>query len=120
MQAIPFILVALGIGGFWWYRRRQSQKAQEPKCPVCRSRNLEGVIGEIGSGTAVLDDEFLCLDCGLDPTELDASTRDLVEALRDLQKVEYQMAEVSGKSVVLAVQNDSLILDLLEVPERQK
>jgi hypothetical protein len=88
LVAVLQIIAALSVfGALWLYQRRKRQRASEPKCPVCRSRRLEGIVDD-DMGPAILGDEFRCRDCGVAYNELDDELRRLVDVLVDLQQLE--------------------------------
>ncbi len=90
LYALPVVGAAIAFGGILWYRKRQRQRAQIPKCPICRSRQLDGIDGHDDEPElAIHGDEFRCLDCGLAYEDLDPETRRRVDALIELQKLEY-------------------------------
>ena len=110
------VYVALTIGvvvvgtatGVSVYLRRRLARANEPKCPACRSRDLEGVDRGGEPQLGVLGEEFRCRSCGLAPRELDGEARRLVDALRELQSVEVPLVEAQNTSFGLPTPKSTL------------
>lgn len=106
------ILTGLGVvGALFLYQHLQRKRARELKCPVCRSRRLDGVVDD-DMGPAILGDEFRCRECGLAYDELDDKLRSRVDALIDLQRLELPVlrARQDFFKKMLFTENDSRML----------
>lgn len=116
--------VSAGLGAAWLYRRRTLKRAREPKCPVCRSRDVEGIRGS-SPATATLGDDYRCRECGLERADVDEQRAEYLEALEQLQLVEPTLARAGFSWFKLLLRRNSLFsltrtadeneLDLTEV-----
>lgn len=95
------------LGGFgavafigWLYYRNfmRRRRAEEAKCPVCRSRSIDA---DRSGGIEVLPDPFRCEACGVDSSELDGETADIVDVLVSLQAQEPALARIRNHASLL-------------------